>query len=148
MKNIAIRENHLYKKTYLSGAKAGGRYTVIYVLRDKKAYLLKKAHPLKLSVNRIGLTVTKKLGTAVKRNRVKRIIRAALAMIEKEQPLKKGYLVVISAKSDAVEATSTDIYREMKKQLQKLQMIAPVTAETEETAENPETAAPAEKTDL
>ena len=147
MKNLAIRENHLYKKTYLSGAKAGGRYTVIYVLRDKKAYLLKKAHPLKLSVNRIGLTVTKKLGTAVKRNRVKRIIRAALAMIEKEQPLKKGYLVVISAKSDAVEATSTDIYREMKKQLQKLQMIAPVTAETAETAENPETAAPAEKTD-
>ena len=36
MKNIAIRENHLYKKTYLSGAKAGGRYTSIYVLKDKK----------------------------------------------------------------------------------------------------------------
>ena len=132
MKNIAIRENHLYKKTYLSGVKAGGRYTVIYVLKDKKAYLLKKANPLKLSVNRIGLTVTKKLGKAVERNRVKRIIRAALAAVEKEQPLKKGYLVVISAKPDAVTAKSTDVYREMKKQFLKLRLISPVTENSEQ----------------
>ena len=134
MKNIAIRENHLYKKTYLSGARAGGRYTVIYVLKDKKAYLLKKAHPLKLSVNRIGLTVTKKLGTAVVRNRVKRIIRVAFAKIEKELCLKKGYLIVISAKTDATEATSEELYLEMKKQFAKLAMISGECAETKSEA--------------
>ena len=135
MKNIAIRENHLYKKTYISGSKAGGRYTSIYVLKDKKAYLLKKAHPLKINVNRIGLTVTKKLGKAVTRNRIKRIIRAALAKIEKELCLKKGYLIVISARPDACAATSDDIYAEMKKQFSKLSMIAPVTEKTDKTDE-------------
>jgi len=135
MKNIAIRENHLYKKTYLSGSKAGGRYTSIYVLKDKKAYLLKKAHPLKINVNRIGLTVTKKLGKAVTRNRIKRIIRAALAKIEKELCLKKGYLIVISARPDACAATSDDIYAEMKKQFSKLSMIAPVSEKTDKTDE-------------
>ena len=123
MKSIAIRENHLYKKVYLGGAKAGGRYTVIYVLKDKKAYMLKKANPLKQNVNRIGLTVTKKLGTAVVRNRVKRIIRAALQGVEKEFPIKKGYLIVIAARQEAVDATSEKIREEMVKQLRKLQML-------------------------
>ena len=123
MKNIAIKENHLYKKAYLGGAKAGGRYTVIYVLKDKKAYALKKANPLKENVNRIGLTVTKKIGKATTRNRVKRIIRAAFSQIEKEQTLKKGYLIVICARESAVAAKSGDLYKEMDKQLQKLGMI-------------------------
>lgn len=123
MKSIAIRENHLYKKVYLGGAKAGGRYTVIYVLKDKKAYMLKKANPLKQNVNRIGLTVTKKLGTAVVRNRVKRIIRAALQGVEKEYQIKKGYLIVIAARQEAVDTTSEKIREEMVKQLRKLQML-------------------------
>lgn len=123
MKNIAIRENHLYKKVYLGGKKAAGRYTVIYVLKDKKAYVLKKANPSKEYINRIGLTVSKKLGGAVERNRVKRIIRAAFAQIEKEYSLKKGNLIVIAARDASVKAKSTELYEEMKKQLQRLDMI-------------------------
>ena len=123
MKNIAIRENHLYKKVYLGGRKAAGRYTVIYVLRDKKAYVLKKANPSKEYINRIGLTVSKKLGGAVQRNRVKRIIRAAFAQVEKEYSLKKGNLIVIAARDASVNARSTELYDEMKKQLQRLDII-------------------------
>ncbi len=123
MKNIAIRENHLYKKVYIKGNKAYGKYTVIYVLKDLKSYKLKKENPRKEYVNRIGLAVTKKIGGAVTRNRVKRIIRAALHETEKSYSLKKGNLIVISARQDAVQAKSTDIYAEMVKQLSKLSLI-------------------------
>lgn len=122
MKNIAVRENHLYKKTYASGKKAYGKYTVVYVLKDLKAGKLRKAHPQKKYVNRIGLTVTKKIGGAVTRNRVKRIIRAAFAETEKKLCLKKGFLIVIAAREAAVSASSTLIYEEMLRQFGKLDM--------------------------
>ena len=124
MKNIAIRENHLYKKVYVKGNKAYGKYTVIYVLRDLKASVLKKANPQKEYVNRVGLTVTKKIGKAVVRNRVKRIIRAAFSEIEREYTVKKGNLIVIAAREDAVTAKSSEIYPEMLRQLKKLNLIS------------------------
>ena len=123
MKNIAIRENHLYKKVYVKGSKAYGKYTVIYVLKDLKAYKLKTSNPKKEYVNRVGLTVTKKLGGSVVRNRVKRILRAALHEVERNYLLRKGNLIVISAREDATGAKSTDIYPEMVKQLSKLSLI-------------------------
>ena len=124
MKKIAIRENHLYKKVYIGGKKAGGRFTVIYVLKDKKAYMLRKANPQKEYINRIGLTVSKKIGGAVQRNRAKRVIRAAFDMLEKERPIKKGYLIVISAREAATEVKSTEILAEMRKQISRLGMYA------------------------
>ena len=122
MKNIAITENHLYKKAYVGGKKAGGRFAVVYVLKDKKAFVLKKANPQKEYVNRIGLTVSKKIGGAVQRNRAKRVIRAALAEIQRTRPMKKGYLIVISAREAATEAKSTEICEEMLRQFEKLDM--------------------------
>lgn len=123
MKNTAIKENHLYKKVYARGNKAYGRYTVIYVLKDLKAFKLKKENPRKEYVNRIGLAVTKKIGGAVVRNRVKRIIRASLHETERNHSLKKGYLIVISAREAAAAARSTDIYPEMVRQLKKLKLM-------------------------
>ena len=124
MKNIAIKENHLYKKTYDGGKKSAGSYCVIYCLKDKKAYLLKKQHPEKKTVNRIGLTVGKKIGGAVQRNRVKRVLRAAFAECERELELKKGYLIVIAARGAALEARSTEIAAEMKRQLARVGLCA------------------------
>ena len=123
MKNIAITENHLYKKSYAGGKKAGGKYAVIYVLKDRKAYALKKANPQKAYVNRVGLTVTKKLGNAVVRSRVKRILRAAYTETEKVYGVKKGWLVVICAREAAVNAGSQEIYAEMLRQFEKLDML-------------------------
>ena len=123
MKNTAISENHLYGKVYRGGEKAVGKYTVIYILKDKKAARLKRAHPQKKAVNRIGLTVTKKLGSAVIRNRVKRIIRAALQETEKRYCLKKGYLVVIAARDAAKCAKSSELAAEMPGLFDKLGMI-------------------------
>ena len=122
MKPIAIKENHLYKKAYVGGKKVGGRYTVIYVLKDKKAYMLKKAHPQKVFINRVGITVSKKLGGAVQRNRAKRVIRAAYSALCAERDLKKGFLVVICAREEATKVKSTEILAEMRHQMCRLEM--------------------------
>ena len=65
MKHIAIGENHLYSKTYAKGQKFVGKHVIVYVLRDFKAKKLMLAHPQKKYVNRVGLTVSKKIGKSI-----------------------------------------------------------------------------------
>ncbi len=123
MKHIAIKENHLYSKAYAKGQKFVTRDTVVYVLKDLRSEKLMKANPMKEYVNRIGLTVSKKLGGAVARNRVKRILREGLRQTEKDLNLKKGYLIVLVARSSAVNAKSDQIKRELTKAFYSLNMI-------------------------
>lgn len=120
MKFPAIKEHHLYNKAYRSGKHFFGRYICVYVLRDLHARRLKREHPQGLTVNRLGLSVSKKVGGAVRRNRAKRIIRAAYSCVEGS--LKKGFLIVISAKPDIVGKKSTDIERELRYAMSKLEM--------------------------
>ena len=110
MKETPIRENHLYAKAYAGGRKYVGRYCVVYVLQDRHAKLLAKRHPQKEKVNRIGLTVTKKIGGAVERNRVKRIL---LRSITGKKTISTGYLIVIVARPAALSVKSTDIEKDL-----------------------------------
>ena len=113
MKNIAIKEHHLYNKTFTRGERFVGRLVSIHVLKDYAAKKRMLAHPLKVYTNRIGLSVTKKIGGAVERNRAKRIIRAGLFDLQKTKTLKTGYLIVISARSAIAGKKSEDIRREL-----------------------------------
>ena len=90
MKHIAIGENHLYSKAYAKGQKFVGKHIIVYTLRDYCAKRLQNAHPQKIMVNRIGLTVSKKIGHAVIRSRVKRILREGLRQAEQRLNVKKG----------------------------------------------------------
>ena len=113
MKYYTLKENHLFSKAYKSAQRAGGKYISVYVIPDYHAARLQRAHPLKLRINRVGISVTKKLGVAVKRNRVKRIIREAYYKALKTLDLKTGRIIVIAARSAAVSAKTDDIYREL-----------------------------------
>lgn len=121
MKNVAIRENHLYGKAYHKGKSFVGRLVAVYVLKDYAAAKLAKANPEKKYVNRIGLSVSKKLGGAVVRNRAKRIIRAAYDTLKSD--VKTGYLIVISARTAATNKKSTDVAAELKKAFEALDML-------------------------
>ena len=121
MKFPAVKEHHLYNKAYRSSKRFFGRYVCVYVLRDTHARLLQKSHPQKLVVNRFGISVSKKIGTAVKRNRAKRIIRAAYAPLEDK--LKKGYLVIVTAKPEIDGKKSNDIQNELRYAFKKLDML-------------------------
>ena len=120
MKFHAICENRLYSKAYSKGNRAVGPCLAVYVLPDFAAKRLQKAHPQKLRMNRIGLTVSKKLGGAVVRNRVKRILRAAIRAVEKRHPVKTGFLIVIAARDAAVTKKSTELERELSRAYEKL----------------------------
>ena len=121
MKNVAIRENHLYGKTYKKGKSFVGRLVAVYVLKDLAAARLAKANPEKKYVNRIGLSVSKKLGGAVVRNRSKRIVRAAYDTVKSE--LKTGYLIVIGVRAAATKKKSTDIAVELRRAFVSLDML-------------------------
>ena len=120
MKYPAIKEHHLYNKTYKSGKHFFGRFVCVYVLRDLHAKRLCREHPQKIYVNRLGLSVTKKVGGAVARSRAKRVIRAGYSCVQKD--LKTGFLIVISARPEIVGQKSTAIARELRYAFSKLEM--------------------------
>ena len=125
MKNIAISEDHLFRKVYAIGQKIFCKHIAVYVLTDYRASRLARENPLKTRLNRVGLTVTKKLGHAVVRTRTRRILRAAYQQLEKENNIKKGFLVVIVARDAATTAKTQDVYGDLLYAFRKLGLLIP-----------------------
>ena len=113
MKFKAICENHLYSKAYSKGKRAVTSALAVYVLPDYAAKKLARSHPERKVMNRIGLTTSTKLGGAVVRSRCRRIMREGLRAVEKKRDLKKGFLIVIAARSASISKKSSDIEREL-----------------------------------
>ena len=120
MKCTTIKEHHLYSKTFQKGKRYSGRYVSVFVLRDWAANRLRLENPEKRFYNRFGVSVTKKVGGAVQRNRVKRILRAGYRAVEPE--LRTGFLIVISPREGILSAKSTDVERELRRGFSKLEM--------------------------
>lgn len=74
-----------FKSVYQKGKSLAGRYVVLYY---------KKNH---LGKNRYGFVVSKKIGKAVVRNRIKRLLREVCRQKEKSQ-LQKGYDLIFIAR--------------------------------------------------
>lgn len=122
MKFRSICENHLYQKAYSKGKRAVTSAVAVYVLPDYAAKRLAKADPMKRIENRIGLTVSTKLGGAVVRSRVRRILREGYRALRAQRPLKEGFLIVIAARSAARTMKSTEIRKELAVAFEKLGM--------------------------
>ena len=123
MKFRAIRENHLYNKAYSKGKRAVFPTIAVYVLPDYAARRLRRAHPMHINVNRIGITASKKLGGAVARNRAKRVIREAYRSVAAAHRVKTGFLIVIAAREPATRVKSTQVSRELYAALGRLDML-------------------------
>ena len=120
MKYTTLKEHHLYQKTFARGLRYSGKYVSVFVLRDYSAKRLAKENPEKKTYNRLGISVTKRVGGAVQRSRAKRILRAGYRAVEPE--LKTGYLVVISPREGILSCKSTDVERELRRGFSKLSM--------------------------
>ena len=105
MKFKAICENHLFSKAYSKGKRCVTSALAVYVLPDYAAKRIAKSDPKKEIANRIGLTTSVKLGA-----------------LEKDRPLKKGFLIVIAARSAAVKLKSSDIKGELEFAFTKLDL--------------------------
>ena len=85
--SCALKLNHIFRRLYHSSGAANG-HLVLY------------ARPNRLNINRVGITVSKKLGHAVVRNRVRRRLREIYRLNEaKFQP---GWDIVVVARTKAV----------------------------------------------
>lgn len=87
-----MNQNADFQRLYRCGAFCSLGSALLYV------------RPNKLPYNRLGITAGKKIGNAVKRNRAKRIIRAAYSAAEPMLPI--GLDVVVVARSSLPQQSS------------------------------------------
>ncbi len=90
-KTCSICENRLYLTLYKKGTSAACRSFIIYCRKNNLAGKGTR-YP-----NRLGLTVSTKIGCAVKRNRCKRVFREAYRLMEDRIP--DGWDIVLVARS-------------------------------------------------
>lgn len=85
----SLKKNHIFRKLYSTKGVANS-YLVLY------------ARPNRGQCNRIGITVSKKLGHAVVRNRTRRRIREVYRL--NEERFAPGWDIVVVARTRAVDA--------------------------------------------
>ena len=86
-----LKQNSDFRRLYAKGKCSANRYLAVYCRRNGRG------------VNRMGYTVSSKLGGAVVRNRVRRRLREIARLSAPE--MKTGWDVVIVARSRAVTAS-------------------------------------------
>ncbi len=92
-----LRKKGDFKKTFDLGLKFPSKYLITY------------ARPNGLSSPRLGLSVSRKIGNAVVRNRIKRRLREVMRTQLTGRSL--GYDLVIVARSASVKAAFADLTR-------------------------------------
>ena len=86
----SIKQNSDFRRIYARGKSAVSPCVVIYCRKNR------------LSINRVGFTVSRKMGKAVVRNRVRRRLREIMRL--NQNCLEQGYDLILVARTRAVEA--------------------------------------------
>ncbi len=87
---VSLKENHIFRRLYQKGQSAVSPYLAVYVRRTGRP------------VNRLGFTVSTKLGHAVVRNRVRRRLREIYRL--HEDRISTGLDIVVVARVKAAHA--------------------------------------------
>ena len=92
--SASLKLNHVFRRLYRTNGFAGP-YLILYARKNRTGQ------------NRVGITVSKKLGKANVRNRIRRRLREAYLLNEdKFQP---GWDIVVVARGKALDAKFDDI---------------------------------------
>lgn len=98
MKNSeSLRKNRQFQFVYKNGKSYANKYLVMYVKENG------------LGMNRIGISVSKKVGNSVIRHRVKRLVKESYRL--HENVFNSGLDIVIVARAKACEGSYYEIER-------------------------------------
>ena len=89
-KTVTIKQNHEFRRMYQKGKSAVTPSMVVYCRKSRFDH------------NRIGITVSTKIGCAVKRNRARRRLRELFRLAQGR--MAQGYDVIIVARARTVTA--------------------------------------------
>ncbi len=90
-----IRKNSVFKKVYAKKKFYAEKYLVLYILKNNEQY------------NIVGYSVSKKVGNAVVRNRVKRLLKENYRKLASD--IKPGHYLVFTARIGSGDAGYHDI---------------------------------------
>lgn len=106
---IQSLKNPQFRVVYDRGKSRSDRYLVMYV------------YPNGLSINRLGITVSKRNGNSVVRSRLKRIIKEAYR--QQQHRFLSGYDIVFIARNPAKDQKSTQLERSILGIAEKFQIL-------------------------
>jgi len=104
-----VKENYEFRRMYAKGKSGVSPYLVVYFRPNRRAQ------------NRLGVTVSAKIGHAVVRNRVRRRIREIFRLSQPQ--LLQGYDMIVVARSRAVHATYQELERAFLQVCEKLRLL-------------------------
>lgn len=105
----SLKLNRDFRRLYSKGKSYAGGYIVIYALKNRR------------DDKRLGLTVGKTFGKAVKRNRIKRLMRESYRSLEDKLP--NGYDFICVARTRAEGKSLDRIEKDMEYAFSKLGII-------------------------
>ena len=108
-KTVTIKQNHEFRRLYNKGKSAVTPSMVVYCRKSRLAH------------NRIGITVSTKLGCAVKRNRARRRLRELFRLAQPR--LKQGFDVVIVARTRAVSVEHRKLQADFDRAMRELDLL-------------------------
>jgi ribonuclease P protein component len=108
-KTVSIKSSRDFSRTFYRGKSFADKFIVVYVI------------PNKLDKNRIGISIGKKIGCSVVRNKVKRLIRESYRKIEEK--LKFGFDIVFVPRHPSKDASFSDISNSINKIFDRLAII-------------------------
>lgn len=103
-----LRKNNEFKLVYRRGKSLANNILVLYVFTNRKNKTQNN-----LPYNKIGISVSKKVGNSVVRSRSKRLITESYRLNEKD--LKSGYDFVFVARSAIKDKSYFEVEDSMKK---------------------------------
>lgn len=106
---ISLKENHLFRRAYNRGKTAADSRLALYVRRNGR------------KGNRLGFTVSTKVGHAVVRNRVRRRLREIYRL--NEDKLRSGCDVVVVARTRAASSGYHQLEKSFLKLADKLELL-------------------------
>ena len=104
-----LKKRYQFNYVYKSGEHFSGEHIVLYVVSSKTKNI------------KVGLAVTRKIGHAVVRNRVRRRLRE---IIKKQVPnLKQNYNIIVVARENVINASFEKLTNEFIKLIKKANLI-------------------------